>query len=79
MQDGLIINSNVPLISVLINDAQITVPSGPINFRDFFGDNALLFHSSGEPVLVNEFGLTSLEHGAMYFMVCYLFSFSFYM
>jgi hypothetical protein len=58
-----------PLISVIINDIPMEVPKGPINFRALFGDDALLLHSSGQLVLVNEWGFTleGLEHGATYF------------
>nr|AGL53586.1 WUSCHEL homeobox protein WOX8C [Picea abies] len=56
-------------IIVTINDIPMEVPKGPVNFRAFFGDDALLLHSSGQSVLVNEWGFTfeGLEHGATYF------------
>nr|AGL53587.1 WUSCHEL homeobox protein WOX8D [Picea abies] len=59
-----------PIVTVFINDIPTEVPNGPINFRAFFGDDALLLHSSGQLVLVNEWGFTSegLEHGATYFL-----------
>ncbi|KAG5235024.1 WOX9b [Salix suchowensis] len=36
-----------------------------------FGDDILLIHSSGQPVLTNEWGVTldSLQHGALYYLV----------
>ena len=44
---------------------------GSINVRDAFGENAVLLHSAGEPVLVNEWGFTleCLQQGAKYYVV----------
>ena len=46
------------LIHVLINKIPLEVPVGSINVRDAFGENAILLHSTREPVLVNEWGFT---------------------
>nr|ADF42580.1 putative wuschel homeobox protein WOX8/9 [Picea abies] len=58
-------------ITVLINDIAVEVPVGPINVRAVFGENAVLLHSTGQPVLLNEWGFTleSLQHGAMYYVI----------
>ena len=42
----------------MINKIHVEVPVGSINVRDSFGENAVLLHSTGEPVLVNEWGFT---------------------
>ncbi|XP_012092417.1 WUSCHEL-related homeobox 9 [Jatropha curcas] len=57
--------------TVFINDVAIEVGVGPFNLREAFGDDFLLIHSSGQPVLTNEWGLTlhSLQHGASYYLV----------
>ncbi|CAI9787947.1 unnamed protein product [Fraxinus pennsylvanica] len=41
------------------------------NVREAFGDDAVLVHSSGQPVLTNEWGvaLQPLQHGAFYYLV----------
>jgi len=72
------ITNTDPLITVFINDIPMKLPREPINFRAFFGDDALLLHSSGHSVAVNEWGFTleGLENGATYFLVCYTYSFS---
>nr|ANC94891.1 WUSCHEL homeobox protein [Pinus taeda] len=58
-------------ITVFINDIQFEFPVGPINVRAVFGENAVLIHSSGQPVPVNEWGFTlqGLLHGAMYYLI----------
>ena len=55
-------------ITVLINNIPVELPVGSINVRAVFGENAVLFHSTGHPVLINEWGFTleSLQHGATY-------------
>nr|TKS02809.1 WOX9b [Populus alba] len=57
--------------TVFINDVAFEVAMGPFNVREAFGDNILLIHSSGQPVLTNEWGITleSLQHGALYYLV----------
>ncbi|KAG5247017.1 WOX9a [Salix suchowensis] len=57
--------------TVFINDVSFEVTVGPFNVREAFGDDALLIHSSGQPVLTNECGVTlqSLQHGAFYYLV----------
>ncbi|XP_004295604.1 PREDICTED: WUSCHEL-related homeobox 9-like [Fragaria vesca subsp. vesca] len=57
--------------TVFINDVAFEVAEGPFNVREAFGDDAVLIHSSGHPVLTNEWGVTlhSLHHGAFYYLV----------
>lgn len=57
--------------TVFINDVAFEVAAGPFNVREAFGDDAVLIHSSGQPVLTNEWGVTvqSLQHGAFYYLV----------
>lgn len=54
--------------TVFINDVAFEVAAGPFNVREAFGDDAVLIHSSGQPVLTNEWGVT-LQHGAFYYLV----------
>lgn len=44
---------------------------GPFNVREAFGDDAVLIHATGQPVLTNQWGVTlqSLQHGACYYLV----------
>ncbi|KAK9154511.1 hypothetical protein Sjap_001991 [Stephania japonica] len=58
-------------ISVYINGVPTEVPRGAIDLRSMFGEDAMLVHSSGVPVPVNEFGITlvSLYIGESYFLV----------
>lgn len=60
-----------PLSTVFINDVAFEVAAGPINVREAFGEDAVLLHSSGQPVLTNEWGVTlhALQHGAFYYLV----------
>lgn len=57
--------------TVFINDVAFEVAVGPFNVREAFGDDAVLVHASGHPVLTNEWGVTlqSLQHGAFYYLV----------
>lgn len=57
--------------TVFINGVVFEVGAGPLNVREAFGDEAVLIHSTGQPVLTNEWGLTlhSLQHGASYYLV----------
>ncbi|CDP18530.1 unnamed protein product [Coffea canephora] len=59
------------LISVFINGVATELPRGPFDLRATFGQDFLLFHSSGVPVSVSEYGflLESLQHGESYFLV----------
>lgn len=56
---------------VFINDVAFEVASGPFNVRAAFGDDAVLVHQTGQPVLTNQYGVTlhSLQHGACYFLM----------
>lgn len=56
---------------VVINEVAFEVAAGPFNVREAFGDDAVLVHSSGQPVLTNEWGvsLQPLQHGACYYLV----------
>ncbi|XP_071721333.1 WUSCHEL-related homeobox 9-like [Rutidosis leptorrhynchoides] len=57
--------------TVFINDVAFEVSMGPFNVREAFGDDAVLIHSYGQPVITNEWGVTlqSLQHGAFYYLV----------
>ena len=57
--------------TVFINDVAFEVATGPFNVREAFGEDAVLIHSYGQPVLTNEWGVTlhSLQHGAFYYLV----------
>lgn len=57
--------------TVFINDVAFEVGLGPFNVREVFGDDAVLIHSSGEPLITNEWGLTlqPLQHGAFYYLL----------
>lgn len=57
--------------TVFINDVAFEVGVGPFNLREAFGDDFVLIHSSGQPVLTNEWGVTfhSLQRGASYYLV----------
>ncbi|KAM7265429.1 hypothetical protein ACFE04_003112 [Oxalis oulophora] len=56
---------------VFINDMVFEVPSGAFNVKDAFGEDAVLIHSSGQPVMTNEWGLTlhPLQHGSFYYLI----------
>jgi hypothetical protein len=56
---------------VFINDVAFEVGAGPFNVREAFGDDAVLIHSTGQPVLTNDWGVTvhSLQHGEFYYLV----------
>lgn len=58
-------------ISVFVNGVATEVPRGPINIRLMFGEDLILVHASGEPISVNEFGMSfqSLQGGESYFLV----------
>ncbi|KAI0520058.1 hypothetical protein KFK09_007523 [Dendrobium nobile] len=58
-------------ITVFINGIPSEVPSGLINMRAMFGHDAMLIHSSGEPLPINEYGilLQSLQMGESYYLV----------
>ncbi|KAL1805651.1 hypothetical protein ACET3Z_028719 [Daucus carota] len=57
--------------TVVINDVRFEVPSGPLNVKEAFGDDAVLIHSSGQPVVTDRWGVTlqPLQHGASYYLV----------
>ncbi|XP_023544291.1 WUSCHEL-related homeobox 9-like [Cucurbita pepo subsp. pepo] len=57
--------------TVFINGVAFEVGCGPFNVREAFGDDAVLIHSTGQPVLTNDWGLTlhSLQHGAYYYLI----------
>ncbi|XVF42656.1 hypothetical protein PTKIN_Ptkin01aG0382200 [Pterospermum kingtungense] len=58
-------------ITVFINGVPTEVPRGLLDMKSMFGEDAVLVHSSGLPVPMNEFGflLKSLHHGESYFLV----------
>ncbi|XP_057417911.1 WUSCHEL-related homeobox 9-like isoform X3 [Lotus japonicus] len=57
--------------TVFINDVAVEVAVGPINVPEAFGEEAMLIHSSGIPVLTDEWGFTlhPLQHGASYYLI----------
>lgn len=57
--------------TVFINDVAFEVGAGPFNLREAFGGDAVLIHSTGQPVLTNDWGVTvqSLQHGEFYYLV----------
>ncbi|XP_010918996.1 WUSCHEL-related homeobox 9 isoform X2 [Elaeis guineensis] len=57
--------------TVFINEVEFEVGTGPLNVREAFGEEAVLLHSSGHPVLTDEWGVTlqPLQHGASYYLV----------
>ncbi|KAL2341821.1 hypothetical protein Fmac_009761 [Flemingia macrophylla] len=57
--------------TVFINDVAFEVAVGPFNVREAFGDDAVLIHATGQPVLTNQWGVTlqSLQHGASYYLL----------
>ncbi|KAK8942340.1 WUSCHEL-related homeobox 11 [Platanthera zijinensis] len=58
-------------VAVYINGVLTEVPTGPMDTRSVFGQNAILVHSSGEAVAVNEYGVTlqGLQMGESYFLL----------
>ncbi|KAI3472416.1 hypothetical protein Pfo_029537 [Paulownia fortunei] len=59
------------VITVFINGVATEVGRGPLDMKAMFGGDFVLFHSSGVPVQVNEYGflVQSLQHGESYFLV----------
>lgn len=57
--------------TVFINGVGFDVVAGPFNVREVFGEEAVLIHASGHPVLTDEWGISlhPLLHGASYFLV----------
>lgn len=57
--------------TVFINDVAFEVAAGPFNVREAFGEDAVLIHATGQPVLTNQWGVTlqCLQHGACYYLV----------
>ncbi|GFZ03004.1 homeobox-3 [Actinidia rufa] len=57
--------------TVFINDVAFEIGMGPFNVREAFGDDAVLVHCSGQPVVTNEWGVTlhSLQHGGSYYLL----------
>ncbi|KAF3327009.1 WUSCHEL-related homeobox 11-like isoform X2 [Carex littledalei] len=62
-------------ITVFINGVAWDVPRGPIDMRSMFGHDAMLVHSSGELLPVNEYGflMKGLHLGESYFLYIYNF------
>ncbi|MQL73042.1 hypothetical protein Taro_005384 [Colocasia esculenta] len=56
--------------TVFINEVAFEVGSGLLNVREAFGEEAVLLHSSGHPVPVDERGVTfhPLQNGAFYYL-----------
>ncbi|KAL0346063.1 UNVERIFIED_CONTAM: WUSCHEL-related homeobox 11 [Sesamum radiatum] len=59
------------VITVFINGVATEVGRGPVDMRAMCGGDFVLFHASGVPVEVNEYGflMQSLQHGESYFLV----------
>ncbi|XP_057513258.1 WUSCHEL-related homeobox 11-like isoform X2 [Actinidia eriantha] len=59
------------MMTVFINGVATAVGRGPIDVREMFGEDVVLVHPSGIPVLVNEDGFSAhtLQHGESYFLV----------
>ncbi|KAG4401096.1 hypothetical protein GLYMA_07G203000v4 [Glycine max] len=57
--------------TVFINGVEFEVVMGPFNVHQAFGDEAVLIHSSGNPVPTDKRGITlhPLHHGAYYYLV----------
>ncbi|KGN59353.1 WUSCHEL-related homeobox 11 [Cucumis sativus] len=58
-------------IIIFINGVPTEVPKGAVDMKAMFGEETVLVHSSGLPVLTNEFGISlhTLQHGESYFLV----------
>ncbi|ONK69957.1 uncharacterized protein A4U43_C05F28720 [Asparagus officinalis] len=58
-------------LTVFINGVGFEAVTGIFNVREVFGEEAVLIHASGNPVLTDEWGriLHPLQHGASYFLV----------
>nr|DAD21102.1 TPA_asm: hypothetical protein HUJ06_022565 [Nelumbo nucifera] len=70
-ESGGMIPAAVAKSTVFINDVAFEVAMGPLNVREAFGEDAVLVHSSGLPVITDEWGVTlqALQHGAFYYLV----------
>ncbi|OIT21063.1 PREDICTED: WUSCHEL-related homeobox 11 isoform X3 [Nicotiana attenuata] len=71
-EDNANLHYQTGFITVFINGVATEVPRGPLDMKSMFGQEDLaLYHSSGVPVPVNEFGFVvqSLQHGESYFLV----------
>ncbi|KAH0730016.1 hypothetical protein KY289_001204 [Solanum tuberosum] len=65
-------NANLHYQIVFINGVATEVPRGPLDMKAMFGrEDLVLYHSSGLPLPVNEYGfiLQSLQHGQSYFLL----------
>lgn len=58
-------------ITVFINGIATELPKGPIDMKTVFGEDVMLVHSSGIPILPNDFGflMQNLQHGESYYLV----------
>ncbi|KAL9150942.1 hypothetical protein ABFS82_11G021300 [Erythranthe guttata] len=65
------LNYQPEVITVFINGVATEIGRGAVDMKAVFGGDFVLFHSSGVPVQVNEYGflLQSLQHGESYFLV----------
>ncbi|XP_073158509.1 WUSCHEL-related homeobox 11-like [Henckelia pumila] len=59
------------VITVFINGVATNVSRGAFDIKAMFGGDFVLFHSSGMPLQVNDYGFLvhSLQHGESYFLV----------
>ncbi|CAA0839414.1 WUSCHEL-related homeobox 11, partial [Striga hermonthica] len=58
------------VITVYINGVATEVERGAVNMKAMFGGDFVMYHSSGVPVEVNEYGyvVQGLQHGESYFI-----------
>ncbi|XP_047313030.1 WUSCHEL-related homeobox 8-like [Impatiens glandulifera] len=56
-------------IIVFINDVVFELAAVPINVKEVFGEDAVLYLSTGQPVLTDQWGLTTLQHGSFYYLI----------
>ncbi|KAK4719647.1 hypothetical protein R3W88_017985 [Solanum pinnatisectum] len=64
--------SSSGFITIFINGVATQVPRGPLDMKAMFGpEDLVLYHSSGVPLPVNEYGFVvqGLQHGESYFLV----------
>ncbi|CAN6483193.1 unnamed protein product [Victoria cruziana] len=64
-------SSTTELIPVSINGVVFQVPRGPLHMRALFGEDVILVHSSGDPIHVDNSGVSQrgLQPGESYFLI----------
>ncbi|KAL6539696.1 WUSCHEL-related homeobox [Orobanche hederae] len=65
------LNYQPDMITVFINGVPTDVGRGAVDTKAMFGGDLVMYHSTGVPVEVNEYGhmVQNLEHGQSYFLV----------